>query len=347
MRALITSLLLLLICPPALAGAADKRLDIYWIDVEGGASTLIVTPAGESVLIDTGNAGGRDPQRIFDAASKVAGLKQIDNLVITHYHGDHFGGAAELAQLMPIRNVYDNGNFASGHERPSQAYLDFKAAKRLILDPGDEIPLQQTEDAAAPQVHLRCLAARQRRIEPPPGATENPLCKEPTHKPRDLSDNANSIVQLLSFGDFRLFDGGDLTWNLELKLVCPINLVGVVDVYQAEHHGLDQSNHPLLIQSLAPTVAIINNGPRKGCEPNMFAALKAQPTVQAIYQLHRNLRPDGNVNNVADAAYIANEKDPCDGNYVKLSVDPAAKTYTVSIRATHHERTYSVRSKEK
>ena len=154
-------------------------------------------------------------------------------------------------------------------------------------------------------------------------------------------------MQLLSFGDFRLFDGGDLTWNLELKLVCPINLVGVVDVYQAEHHGLDQSNHPLLIQSLAPTVAIINNGPKKGCEPNMFAALKAQASVQAIYQLHRNLRPDGNTNNVADAAYIANEKDPCDGNYVKLSVDPAGKTYTISVPATRHERTYSVRAKEK
>src|SRR5438876_11703712 len=90
----------------AVAGPTDKRLDLYWIDVEGGASTLIVTPAGESVLIDTGNAGGRDPQRIFEVATKLAGLKQIDNLVITHYHGDHFGGAAELAVLMPIRNVY-------------------------------------------------------------------------------------------------------------------------------------------------------------------------------------------------------------------------------------------------
>src|SRR5207237_427493 len=102
----------------------------------------------------------------------------------------------------------------------------------------------------------------------------------------------------------------------ELKLVCPVNLIGMVDVYQADHHGLDLSNNPLLMASLAPTVAVINNGPKKGCEPNMFVALKGTASIQAIYQLHRNIRADGKVNNVADAAYIANEQEKCDGNYV-------------------------------
>jgi len=149
---------------------------------------------------------------------------------------------------------------------------------------------------------------------------------------------------LLSFGDFRFFDGGDLTWNVELKLVCPINLVGAVDVYQAEHHGLDQSNHPLLIASLAPTVAIINNGPTKGCGPEMFAVLKATASIQGMYQLHRNIRPDGDKINV-EREYIANEEEKCEGNFVKVSVDPTAKTYTVTVPATKHEKIYAVQQR--
>src|SRR6266568_6069122 len=84
----------------AQAGKGDKTLDIYWIDSEGGGSTLIVTPAGESVLIDSGNPGGRDSKRIHRLATEAAGLKKIDFLVTTHFHIDHFGGAAELSQLM-------------------------------------------------------------------------------------------------------------------------------------------------------------------------------------------------------------------------------------------------------
>jgi competence protein ComEC len=82
--------------------ARDKTFDIYWIDSEGGGSTLVVTPASESVLIDTGNPGGRDPQRIHALATKKAGLTRLDHVIITHFHIDHFGGLAELAELMPI-----------------------------------------------------------------------------------------------------------------------------------------------------------------------------------------------------------------------------------------------------
>ena len=82
-----------------LAGPADKRLDMYWIDVEGGAATLLVTPAGETVLIDTGNPGRRDPDRIVKALTKSPGMKQIDHLIITHYHGDHFGGATDARPI--------------------------------------------------------------------------------------------------------------------------------------------------------------------------------------------------------------------------------------------------------
>src|ERR1043165_4394519 len=119
-------------------GSNDGRLDVIWSDVEGGAATLIVTPAGESVLIDTGNPGGRDSGRIFECASKSAGLKQIDPLITTHYHRDHFGGAAELAKRMPIKMVHDNGEFKEGWERPSKEYLEFET-QRIVINPGDEI----------------------------------------------------------------------------------------------------------------------------------------------------------------------------------------------------------------
>ena len=328
-----------------LAGPADKRLDVYWIDSEGGGSTLVVTPAGESVLIDTGNPGGRDPKRIHKVAAEVAGLKQIDYLVTTHYHSDHFGGAAELSKLIPIKTVYDNGKFEGGHERPSKEYLEFKAGKRLVLNPGDAIPLKSA-DGAAP-VSLKCLAARKTFIEPPAGAAKTD-CTNLRKKPEDFSDNANSIVQVLGFGDFRFFDGGDLTWAAESELVCPHDRVGPVDLYQTNHHGSDSSNNPVLITALEPTVAVFNNGPTKGCMPEVFRAVKSTDSIVGIYQVHKNLRPDGATNNVPDE-FIANKgggKDqPCEGNYIKLSVEPDGKKYTVTVPATKHEQAFETKAK--
>ena len=163
-------------------------------------------------------------------------------------------------------------------------------------------------------------------------------------KDRDGSDNANSVVTLLSFGPFRLFDAGDLTWNREHDLVCPKNLVGEVDVYQVTHHGLDSSNNPLVLRSIKPTVAIMNNGATKGCLPEVFTTLKETTSLQAIYQVHKNMRPDGAMHNVADE-FIANqgaEKD-CQGNHIQLSVDPTGKTYVVRIPANKHEKQFESR----
>lgn len=330
-------------CSVSLASQADQRLDVYWVDAEGGAATLMVMPTGESVLVDTGNPGRRDAQRIFDVAARVAGLKQIDHLVTTHYHGDHFGGAATLAVLMPIKNVYDNGEFEGGRERPDKGYLEFPAEKRQVINPGEQIKLRALEGPQAPQLSLKCLGARQQFIKPIGDQPANPLCAECKQKDRDISDNANSIVLLLSFGSFKLFDGGDLTWNMEEKLICPANLVGEVDVYQVTHHGLDTSNNPVLIKSLAPRVAVMNNGVTKGCQPDTFQTLKGCSSIQAIYQGHKNLRPDGAQNNAPDE-YIANLEKECEGNYIKLSVDPAGRTYTVSIPAKGHERSYEAKT---
>src|SRR5438067_13305348 len=151
----------------AQAGQADKTLDLYWIDSEGGGSTLIVTPAGESVLIDSGNPGGRDSRRIHHVAAEVAGLRKIDYLVTTHFHTDHFGGAAELSKLMTVRAVYDNGipehNPDGGDDawfiERIKPYREFKASKRVVIKPGERIPLKQTDGSAKPM--LTCLAGKQ------------------------------------------------------------------------------------------------------------------------------------------------------------------------------------------
>src|SRR5579862_2365272 len=113
MRALFVSLVSVVLsaATPAAQSRNPHPLTIYVVDVEGGNATLFVAPSGESVLIDTGNGGTgavRDAERIV-AAARDAGLAQIDHLITTHWHSDHFGGMAEVAARIPIRQYIDHG----------------------------------------------------------------------------------------------------------------------------------------------------------------------------------------------------------------------------------------------
>ena len=317
-----------------------KTLDIYWVDVEGGAATLIVTPAGESILIDSGNPGRRDADRIFAVAVKEAGLKKIDHLITTHYHRDHFGGAAQLSTALPIGEVHDNGTFEDQREEADPEYYAFTAGGRSVVSPGDRIKLKvESLGENAPTLSLRCLGARQKFIATT-DATVNECCAANVTKPVDNSDNANSVVTLLSYGDFDFLNTGDLTWNREFDLVCPVNRVGTVDVFQVSHHGLDVSNNPVLVKSVSPRVAIVNNGVTKGNMPVMFATLQETPSIEAVYQLHKTDRPEGSSKNVPDE-YIANHSADCQAAFVKLSVAADGKSYTVNVPSTKHLRKFA------
>lgn len=328
------ALLCLSAVPPALR-ADDKKpgVQIHHIDTEGGASTLIVTPAGESILIDCGNPGNRDAERIA-AAAKAAGVKAIDHLVVTHWHSDHYGGADRLGKLVPIRKFYDRGipevlsEDKKGFPVLIAAYKKASGGKTTTLKAGDEIALKQAE--GSPSLKLVCVCASGEVIGEAKDAKPNPLAKDHKAKAADPSDNAKSLGFLLSFGSWRFLDLGDLTWNVEHQLVSPSNRLGEVDVYQVTHHGQDSSNNPVLVRSVNPRVTVCNNGPRKGGHPSVLATLRRLPQIEGIYQLHRNLgAKDGET---ADADKIANDgREKESGNGIVVSVAPDAKSYTVKV----------------
>jgi len=336
--------LLIVLSGTASARVPQKTLDFYFIDVEGGAATLIVTPAGESLLIDTGFPGDRDAQRIAHVALNVAGLKQIDHCVVTHWHRDHEGGVPALAKLVPIRNYYDHGlpaKFAEDMQAEYiNAYKETTQGKSMKLSVGDRINLARAK--GSPAIGIRVLTADGMVLGDTSADPQIRPCGDNFQpKADDVTDNAKSIGVVLTFGAFRFFNGGDISWNIESRLACPKNIAGVVDFYQVNHHGVDSSNNPVLVRALNPRVALIDNGPRKGAEAATFATLKSVPAIQAIYQLHRNLRATDKENTMS--GYIANEDEACAGNFIKVSVAADSRSYVVSIPAKQVSRTYRTR----
>jgi len=325
-----------------------KTLDIYFIDVMGGASTLIVTPERESLLIDTGWAGfgDRDPKRIAHVLKEVAGLDHLDNLATTHWHGDHFGGVEGLTKLVRIDRFWDRGlpdpaapdgdkaAFPDG-PRPDDpkgiAYRKAAEGKRQVLRPGDTLPLKGVE--------ILVLASGGEVVKV--SGPANPLCADapPDQKP-DRSDNARSLAFRLRMGAFDFLDCGDLTWNVEKALVCPVDAIGPIDLYQVTPHGMSISNHPTLVRTIAPTVAIMNNGPRKGGDPATVKLLKSIPSLQAAYQLHKNAATSAAEN--TDVDLIANT-DPAGGQFIHVAVTPDGSRFSVQIGTDLPARSFTSR----
>ena len=314
-----------------------RPMQIYFIDVDGGAATLVVTPEGESVLIDSGWPGrdDRDPRRIEAVVRNEAKLDHLDHLVTTHWHTDHFGGVEGLSKRLRIDHFWDRGlpdptapdgdkaNFPDGpaaNDPQGLAYRKASEGKRSVLRAGGKLPLR---GGAVADV----LAASGAGLEGtyPLNRLAGP---DPIDLPEDRSDNARSIVLRFHLGQFDFLDCGDLTWNTERSLVRPTDTVGPIDLYQVTHHGLDISNHPTLLATIAPTVTVMNNGPRKGGSPATVRRLRAVPSIQAAYQLHKNQSADLLDN--TDPALIANPPGTS-GQFIRVVVAPTGDTFTVGI----------------
>jgi len=281
-------LLAMAVVPVALASAQTRTtLDIYVIDVEGGNATLVVAPSGQSLLIDTGNGGAaamRDAGRIM-AAVRDAGLTQIDHLITTHYHGDHYGAMAEVAKQVPIREFIDHGANVQPTAATDAFLKDvypalYATSKHTVVKPGDRVALAGADVrvvASAGQVLSSPLAGAGRA---------NPYCAAYTPMDADPTENAQSVGMRITFGRFRVAHLGDLTWNKEHDLMCPANRLGTVDLLVVSHHGQAISNSPVLVHALAPRVMVMNNGTRKGGQPEAMKTLHSSPGLEDLWQLH-------------------------------------------------------------
>jgi beta-lactamase superfamily II metal-dependent hydrolase len=336
--------LLLCLAPAALLHAQSRHLNIYWIDVEGGGATLIVTPAGQSLLVDTGNPApdDRDAKRIFTVASEQAKLKKIDFLLTTHYHDDHVGGAPALSKMIPIDRYFDHGDSVETKNPKGaklyEAYQSIADGKRTTVKPGDHLPLKGLQ--------VTVVSSNGDVITNPinGGGPNEALCKDAERKKDDRSENGRSAGILLAFNKFTFLDLGDLTWNKEMDLACPVNQLGTVTLFQATHHGFFNgfSGAPAHVYAIRPQVVIVNNGPHKGLMPPAYEEIAKIPDVQGIWQLHNALANDASHN--TDEKKIANveDTDQCKGNWLKVSVDSKGK-FTVTNSRNGASESYTAR----
>ncbi|MCA9066015.1 MAG: MBL fold metallo-hydrolase [Planctomycetaceae bacterium] len=329
-----------------LADAQDGRFDIYFIDVEGGAATLFVTPEGESLLIDSGypDNHGRDRDRIIHVARDVCGLSRIDHAAVSHWHLDHYGNHAVLAASFGIGTFWDRGIPDELHE--DRGYRDrisgYRAASQnesRALRVGDLLPLKSGQTP----LRVRVITAS-REVLPNEGPV-NPFADRNVPQPEDPSDNAASMSLLFEFGNFRFLTCGDLTWNIEGKLMTPRNPVGTIDLFMVTHHGLPVSNNPAMVLALDPTVAVMCNGPTKGGAKETIQTLREVRSLKDWFQLHQNISLAADQQ--APAEFIANtgRTESCQGQWVKASVAPDGLSYTVQVGPAGKVHTYETRSR--
>lgn len=274
----------MLMSAPAAQTKSAKTFDIYLSDTEGGKATLFVSPSGESVLVDTGNPNPRDTDRIM-AMLAEAGVKEIDHLILTHYHVDHVGGLLELAKRVPIKHYVDHGPSVEEREQVQgfqAAYAELHTkAKHTVVKPGDKLPV------AGLDWRIVTSAGKAVTTALPGGGKPNPACAGFTPRPATNDpENGQSVGSVVTFGKFRTIDLGDLLWDKEKDFMCPNNLVGPVDLYLVSHHGIDASGSPALVHGLQPRVAIQQNGTRKGATLQTNRTLYSSPGFEDVWQLH-------------------------------------------------------------
>jgi len=318
----------------SIGAQARTTLDVYFVDVEGGQATLLVSPSGASMLVDAGWSGvnGRDADRIA-AAAKQAGISRIDYLVVTHYHRDHVGGVPELAAKIPVGTFVDHGPNVEQGEQPAALYNAYVAARdkgrHLLVKPGDTIPL------AGLDVRVVSSAGEVTTTALPGAGAANPLCAAFKPREEDATENARSVGMMITFGRFRLIDIGDLTWNKEHRLVCPNNLLGTVDVYLVTHHGTDSSGPAALVHAIRPRVAIMNNGAKKGGTAPAWQIVHDSPGLQDLWQLHRAV--DAGADHNAPEPFIANV-DETTAFGIKLSAERDGSFTVVNARNGQSKR---------
>ena len=348
MRQILTAVVLSFVCLSTCHATSPKvnsnakPLQIYFIDVEGGQATLIVSPSGESLLIDSGwpDNEGRDSDRIVAAAHK-AGLKKIDYVLITHYHRDHVGGVPQLVGGIKIGTFIDHGPNQEDSEVTRTDYAAYESAlaghPRMTVKPGWGLPIKG--------IQVRVLSAAGDLIDAPlPGAGRaNPYCASEPPAPADDTENARSVGVLVTYGRFRFLDLGDLTKKKELGLACPNNLIGGVDLFLVTHHGADLSNSKALVWALQPQVAVIDNGPRKGSSPAAWQTVHDAPGLEDLWQLHYAEESD-KLHNV-DADHIANVREHCEGAFLKVSA-VSDGSYTLTNSRTGVTKSYSSREQD-
>jgi len=321
-------------------GAAGGKLRVYFIDVEGGQSTLFVTPAGKSLLIDTGWPGNnfRDADRIA-AAAKSAGLSRIDSVLITHYHDDHVGGVPQLVQRIPVGTFIDHGpNRELDHGATERGYAAFQKvlaetkAKEIVPKPGDRLPIQGMD--------VTVISADGKVIQSPlTGAGEpNPFCKQSEIRPPDQTENARSLGVLIRFGNLKILDLGDLTWDKERDLMCPDNRLGKVDVLVVSHHGWYQSSSPALVDAIHPRVAIMDNGAKKGGSIPVLDTVRKAPGIEALWQLHYS--DEGGAAHNTKSEYIANLDGPDAGHDIEITASRDG-SFTVHNSRTGIDKDYT------
>src|SRR5262249_51351205 len=337
--------LVLFFPPPGRARAQSRNLDIYWVDVEGGAATLIVSPSGESLLYDAGwEVGDRDAKRIF-AAAQQAGLKKIDYFVLSHFHADHAGGIPALAKLIPIDRCFDRGDFIEpANQRWRDAYLSVCADKRTIVKVGDKVPLKG--------VQVDVIASNGQLLPQPSGKAPNSLCATAENRPPEGPENQFMVGALVTYRKFKFLDLADLDWEKEMELACPVNRLGEVTIWQAGRHGaLEGAGAPGFLYTVKPQVVIVNNGPRKGLGGPAPGAQKAltvhydriakTPGIEGIWQGHLSLL-DREHNTAEEMIANLEDTSDCKGYWIKASVAQDGK-FSVTNSRNGFTKSYTAR----